>query len=143
MSSCFLTIRQSSQRVLVFYKKVKIYLSLITNLSLINQFYNQSDLSDHWFSVITRFLYTKISKILYYRKSELLYIKACVRYFLSIYFFTKWEPSKNCDKCFLFHLKSFFRSRDIQIFVIFPLSTFSRYKRINKRGVIYVMNWFA
>ena len=143
MSSCFLTIRQSSQRVLVFYKKVKIYLSLITNLSLINQFYNQSDLSDHWFSVITRFLYTKISKILYYRKSELLYIKACVRYFLSIYFFTKWEPSKNYDKCFLFHLKSFFRSGDIQIFVIFPLSTFSRYKRINKRGVIYVMNWFA
>ena len=29
------------------------------------------------------------------------------------------EGRKNCEKGFLFHLKSYFRSRDIQIFVIF------------------------
>ena len=32
-------------------------------------------------------------------------------------FFTKWEPFKNYEKCFFFHLESSFRSRDIQIFV--------------------------
>ena len=48
--------------------------------------------------------------------------KACVRYFLSnFYFFTKRYPFKNCEKCFLFHLKSSFRSRDIQFFVNFSL----------------------
>ena len=41
--------------------------------------------------------------------------------FIKSLFFIKWEPFKNCEKCFLFHLKSSFRSRDIQIFVIFPL----------------------
>ena len=43
--------------------------------------------------------------------------KACVRYFLSIFFCTKWQSFKNHKKCFLFHLKSSFRSQDIQIFV--------------------------
>ena len=37
------------------------------------------------------------------------------------YFFIKWKAFKNFEKCFLFHLKSFFRSRDIQIFPIFSL----------------------
>ena len=37
------------------------------------------------------------------------------------YFFTKWWPLKNYERCFLFHLKSFFPSQDIQMFVIFPL----------------------
>ena len=37
------------------------------------------------------------------------------------YFFTKWKPFKNYEKLFLFHLKSSFRSQDIQIFV-FPSS---------------------
>ena len=42
--------------------------------------------------------------------------------FLSFfYFFTKKKPFKNYEKCFLFHLKSSFHSRDIQIFVIFSL----------------------
>ena len=31
------------------------------------------------------------------------------------------QPLKNYEKCFLFHLKSSFRFRDIQIFVIFAL----------------------
>ena len=58
----------------------------------------------------------------------LLPAQVCVCYFLSlfiIYFFTKRQPFKKCEKGFLFHLKSSFRSRDIQIFleifVIFPL----------------------
>ena len=44
----------------------------------------------------------------------------------NFYSFTKWWPFKNYEKCFLFHLKTSFRSRDIQIFVIFslPFQTF-------------------
>ena len=49
-------------------------------------------------------------------------VKACVRYFLSnFYFLIKWSAFKNYEKYFLFHLKTSFRSRDIQIFVIFSL----------------------
>ena len=32
--------------------------------------------------------------------------------------FGNWKPFKNDDKCFLFHLKSSFRSQDIQFFVL-------------------------
>ena len=55
---------------------------------------------------------------------SLKWLKACVHYFLSnFYFLTKWCPFKNYEKCFLFHLKISFRSRDIQFFVFlsFPL----------------------
>ena len=48
--------------------------------------------------------------------------KAFVHYFL--FFFIKWQPSKNYEKCFSLHLKSSFRSRDIQIFVFPPSSLF-------------------
>ena len=70
------------------------------------------------------------------------YSKACVRYFLSnFYFFTKWWPFKNYEKCFLFHLKSSFRSRDIQVFVFFPFfSTLSRFKRANGSRK-FMMSW--
>ena len=45
-------------------------------------------------------------------------IKACVRYFFNKFsFFTKRYLFKNYERYFLFHLKSFFRSWDIQIFV--------------------------
>ena len=48
--------------------------------------------------------------------------KACDCYFLSNFYFSQNDsPLKNYEKCFLFHLKSSFRSRDIQIFAIFPL----------------------
>ena len=72
-------------------------------------------------------------------------IKACVCYFLSnSYFFTKWWHFKNYENVFLFHLKSSFHSRDIQIFVIFSLSTLSKFKRTNGSGTVYdVMNWLA
>ena len=57
-----------------------------------------------------------------FRKHEVLVYKACVRYFLSnFYFFIKWHALKNYEKYFLFHLKSSFHSPDIQIFVYFPL----------------------
>ena len=69
----------------------------------------------------------------------------CSLFFINFYFFTKWQPFKNYEKCFLFHLRSSFRSWDIQIFVIFFLpSTLSRLKRTNGSGIIYdVMNWLA
>ena len=72
-------------------------------------------------------------------------IKACVRYFFSIFFFTKWYPFNNYVKCFLFHLKSSFHSQHIQIFVVFSfLYTLSRYRRTNGSGIIYdAMNWLA
>ena len=48
--------------------------------------------------------------------------RACVRYFLSNFYFSpKDGPSKTMKSVFLFHLKSSFGSRDIQIFVIFSL----------------------
>ena len=45
--------------------------------------------------------------------------KVCVRYFSSNFYFSPNDsPLKNYEKCFLFLLKSCFRSQDIQIFVI-------------------------
>ena len=57
-----------------------------------------------------------------------LLFKACVRYFSSNFYFHQMIALQNYEKCFLFHLKSSFRSRDIQIFVFsssplfFPVS---------------------
>ena len=53
------------------------------------------------------------------------------------------SPSKPM-KSFLFHMKSSFCSRDIQIFVIFSLSILPTFKRTNGSGIIYdVINWLA
>ena len=41
----------------------------------------------------------------------------CLLFFSKFLFFTKWSPFKNYKRCFLFHLKSSFHSRDIHIFV--------------------------
>ena len=66
-------------------------------------------------------------------------LKACIRYFLLIFcFFTKLQPFEKYEKYLLFHLKSSFCSRDIQIFVIFSfLSTLSRLEKTNGSGIIY------
>ena len=48
-------------------------------------------------------------------------LKACVHYFLSFLFFPPNDTPSKTMKCFLFHLKRSFRSRDIQYFVIFSL----------------------
>ena len=52
------------------------------------------------------------------------------------------SPLKTMKSVFSFHLKSSSPSRDIQIYVIFPLfSTLSIFKRANGSGIIYeVMN---
>ena len=65
--------------------------------------------------------------------------------FYQIFIFSPNYSSSKTMKCFLFHLKSSFRSQDIQIFVIFLfLFTLSRFKRTNGSGIIYdVMNWLA
>ena len=63
--------------------------------------------------------------------------------FYEIFIFSPNDSfSKNCD---LFDLKSSFCSQDIQIFVIFALSSaLSTFKRRNRGGIIYdVMNWLA
>ena len=65
---------------------------------------------------------------------------SAIFYQIFMFFLPNDSPSKT-KKCFLFHLKSSFCSRDIKIFVIFCLSTLSRYKRTNGSGIIYdVMN---
>ena len=77
-------------------------------------------------------------------RTKRMIFKACVRYFLSIFHFSPNDrPSKTMKSVFLFHLKSSFRSKNIQIFVFFPiLSTLSRFKRKNGSGIIYdVINW--
>ena len=88
--------------------------------------------------------FTKLFKLIYPNSSTKLF-KACVGYFLTIFFSPNYSPSKSMKNVFLFHLKSSFRSRDIQIFVFFPfLSTLSRLKRTNGSGIIYdAMNWLA
>ena len=64
-----------------------------------------------------------------------LQLKACVLYLLS--FTEKKKHFKNYQKCFLFHLKSSFRSQGIQFFVIFLfLSTVSRFKESDETGII-------
>ena len=50
-------------------------------------------------------------------------LKSCVRYFLPNFYFSPYDSPSKTEKCFLFHLKSSFCSRDIQIFVI-PSSPF-------------------
>ena len=48
--------------------------------------------------------------------------KACLRYFLSnFYFLPNESPSKNMKNVFLFHLKIYFHSWDIQVFSSSPL----------------------
>ena len=59
--------------------------------------------------------YTKII----YTWSKLLKLVPAI--FYQFFIFSPNEPFKNYEKCFLFHLKSSFRSQDIQVFVIFSL----------------------
>ena len=56
-----------------------------------------------------------------------------------------YEPFKNYEKCFLLHLETSFRCRDLQILEIFPfLSMLFRFKRTNESGRIFdVMNWLV
>ena len=42
--------------------------------------------------------------------------------FYQIFIFSPNDSPLKTEKCFLFHLKSSFRSRDIQVFVVFSLS---------------------
>ena len=65
--------------------------------------------------------------------------------FYQIFVFSPNDGFKIYEKCLLLHLKSSFRSRDIQIFAFLTfLSTLSRLKRTNGSGIIYdVMNWLA
>ena len=80
--------------------------------------------------IANRFLKTANSN--YLTNQRFLMIKACVRYFFIIFFppndISTIFSFKNYNKYFLFHLKSSFRSRDIQIFVFsssplfFPVS---------------------
>ena len=66
----------------------------------------------------------------------------CPLFFIKFLFFHQLIALKH-EKCFLFHLKSSFRSQDI-FFVFFPsLSILSRFKRTNGIGITYVMNWLA
>ena len=59
----------------------------------------------------------KNSKFCTYTKQ----IKGCVWYIFcySFYFYHQRKPLKNDEKCFLFHVKSSFRSRGIKFFVVF------------------------
>ena len=67
----------------------------------------------------------KVFSILTSTEILVLTLKDCVYYFLSTFYFS---PNDSPSKCFVFHLKSSFCSRDIQIFVysssplFFPVS---------------------
>ena len=52
-------------------------------------------------------------------------VKACVLYFHQIFIFSPNDsPSKTMKNAFLFHLKSSFRSRDVQFFIILSFPFF-------------------
>ena len=69
---------------------------------------------------LNKFHFPKVLTTCFYSRS-FRKIKACVRYFVSNFYLSPndryFSPFKNYEKCFSFHLKSSFRSRDIQIFV--------------------------
>ena len=104
------------------WAKIYIY---TTPLSYVTEFFNLFKPS---------FLLTPINKhikVVSFALNIAIFFKACAHYFLpNFYFFIKWLAFKNYEKCFLFHIKSSFHSRDIQIFVIFslPFHTFQTQK---------------
>ena len=56
------------------------------------------------------------------RNLNYIYLKIVFATFYQTFIFSPNDrPSKNCEKCFSFHLKTFCRSRDIQVFGIFSL----------------------
>ena len=58
-------------------------------------------------------------------KTELVIFKDCVCYFRQFFIFSPNDSlSKTVKKCFLFHLKSSFHSRDIQFFVFLSVPCF-------------------
>ena len=69
-------------------------------------------------------------------------IKAVSAISHGIFIFPHNDNPLKTEKCIFFHLKSSFRSPDIQISVIFLfLSTLSKFKRTSGSGIIYdVMN---
>ena len=75
------------------------------------------------------------------------FLKACVRYFLSIFYCSsKWESFKNYEKIFFyFILKLFSFPKYSHFCIFFPfLSTLYRFQRTNGSGITYdVMNWLA
>ena len=100
----------------------------------------------------------KVDKSWQGEKSESISCKDCLTSIMSsplklvsdisyqIFIFSSNDASsKTMKNVFVFHIKSSFRSRDIQFFIIFPfLSTLSRFKRANGSGMIYDgINWFA
>ena len=82
-------------------------------------------------------------------------INACALYFSFFFFLPNDSPLKTMTNAFLFHLKSFFHSRDIQSFVIYYSFSFCKVffffhfhtfqiQKGNKSGIIYnAMNWLA
>ena len=62
----------------------------------------------------------KLKQILKILKTDSL--KLVSAFFLSFLFFHQMIALQKLKKCFLFYLKTYFNSRDIQVFVIFSLS---------------------
>ena len=67
--------------------------------------------------------YSKGSGLSIYMKKSFNF-RACVCYFLSNFYFSPIDSPSKPSKCFLFHLKSSFRSRNIQIFVFLSSPVF-------------------
>ena len=65
----------------------------------------------------------------------------CLLFFIKFLFFTK-----NCEKCFLFHLKSSFRSQNIQIFAFSSSPLFSLLEALEplkkkNNSLFYIIFW--
>ena len=79
----------------------------------VNCWFDHSYTSGNTFSV-TNFcnLHRNILQVVIWKITVLKGALSCLRQFVN------WKPSKNDEKCFLFHLKSSFCSQDILVFVL-------------------------
>ena len=99
------------QNQIYFEKWKNIHFYFLLNAFLIIQF---------WKNLRNRFCKLFIISFFHFWAQKSAILKACVRYFLSnLYFSQNDSTSKTMKNVYLFHLKSSFRSRDIQI-IVFP-----------------------
>ena len=97
-------------------------------------------------NVILKKCFTEITRDSTKRNLKLSWnLKLVSAIFYQFFIFSPNDSPLETEKCFLFHLRSSFRSPDIQIFVIFflPLHSF-KIQKGKWSGIIYdVINWLA
>ena len=100
-------------RILIFLFDINNYFFLSLRLDLLNTYKDMFLL----FVLLT----TNVTTFSHFRPA---FFKGCVRYFLSNFYFLPDDSLSKTMKNVLFHLKSYFCSQDIQVFVFFAFPFF-------------------